>query len=163
MIYCNLGNYNQLKGNITKAEILFSRAEQISKQIKASHILWESYFGLGQCYEILNKYENAIDYYEKSISEIDSVRSRIVLDTYKAGFVRDKLQVYEYLINLLYKEGVKSSLKNMEERIFNIVEKAKARAFLEVLGESQLTIYENVSTELRREEKKTLDKISSIG
>jgi len=162
MIYCNLGNYYQLMGNIEKAEILYAKAEKISKKIKAAHILWEAYFGLGQCYEALNKYECAIDYYEKSIEEIDSVRSRIVLDTFKAGFVRDKLQVYEYLITLLCKEGKKSSLKNMEERIFSIVEKAKARAFLEVLGESQLTIYENVSTELKIEEKKTLDKISSI-
>jgi CHAT domain-containing protein/Tfp pilus assembly protein PilF len=162
IIDCNLGNYNLLKRNIKKAESFFNKAEEISKTIKATHILWEAYFGLGQCREALNKYDSAIDYYEKSIKEIDSVRSQIVLDTFKAGFARDKLQVYEYLINLLYRGGKYSSLKNINERIFNIVEKAKARAFLEVLGESQLAINEKVSTESKKEEKKTLDKISSI-
>ena len=83
MIYCNLGNYNQLTGNIEKAEIFYSKAGEISKNIKAAHILWEAYFGLGQCYEAQKKYECAIDFYEKSIEEIDSVRSRIVLDTHK--------------------------------------------------------------------------------
>jgi CHAT domain-containing protein/Tfp pilus assembly protein PilF len=162
MIYCNLGNYNQLTGNIERAETLYTKAEEISKSIEAAHILWEAYFGLGQCNEIQNKNGTAIDYYEKSIEEIDSVRSRIALDTFKAGFVRDKLQVYECLIDLLYREGKKNSERNIDERFFDIMEKAKARAFLDVLGESQFTIYENLNNELKIEERKTLNKISSI-
>jgi len=162
IINCNLGNYYLIKKNIEKSEHYFGKAEEIGKNIKASHILWEAYFGLGQCYEELNENDNAIDYYEKSINEIDSVRSRIVLDIFKAGFTRDKLNVYESLINLLYRLGRYSSLKNTDERIFNIVEKAKARAFLEALNESKFAINENISEELKKEEKRTLNRISSI-
>lgn len=160
MIYCNLGNYYQIKNNIEKAETLFRKAEEISKSIKAAHILWEAYFGLGKCYEKINDFQKAVENYEKSINEIDNIRSRIVIDTFKAGFVRDKLHVYESLINLLF-ESEEESL-DMKERVFNIIERAKARAFLESVGESQINIEEKLSFDLRKREIEITSKISSI-
>ena len=98
--------------------------------------------------------------YEKSINEIDNIRSRIVIDTFKAGFVRDKLHVYESLINILLKSGKKSL--DIKERVFNIIERAKARAFLESIGESQFNIRKKLTSDLRKREIEITDKISSI-
>ena len=70
-------------------------------KINAGKVLWEAYFGLGQCYEKEGDYLRALESYEKSIDVIDKIRSQINLDTFKAGYVRNKSRVYEKLIDLL--------------------------------------------------------------
>jgi len=153
-IYCNLGACYLRIGYVKKAKYYFHEAKELSQEIKSKNIFFEAYFGLGQCYENLGEFEKAIEFYQKSIIEIDRVRSRIDLDTFKAGFVRDKLSVYESLINLLFKQGNDSSSFDKNKKIFSIVEKAKARAFLEVLGKSTAEIQEELSTGLKREKQK---------
>jgi CHAT domain-containing protein/Tfp pilus assembly protein PilF len=159
-VYCNLGSYYQKKKNVLKAQSFFVKAKSISKDINAAHILWEAYFGLGQCYEKTNDYQKAVENYESSINEIDNIRSRIVIDTFKAGFVRDKLHVYESLLDLLVR--IDENSEDIKKRVFQIIERAKARAFLESVGESQFKIKEKLSLELRQSEIEIAEKISSI-
>ncbi|MDH4219239.1 MAG: CHAT domain-containing protein [Candidatus Aminicenantes bacterium] len=154
MILNNMGTVYLYKKNHKKALSYYLKSINIAVRIKGSHILWEAYFGLGKCYENIGQIDEAVDYYQKSIQEIDNVRSFILTDTFKVGFVRDKIHVYESLINLLFKQGNDSSSFDKNKKIFNIVEKAKARAFLEVLEKSTAEIQEELSTELRREKQK---------
>lgn len=154
MILNNMGTVYLYKKNHKKALSCYLKSINIAVKIKNSHILWEAYFGLGKCYEEIGQIHEAVDYYQKSIQEIDNVRSFILTDTFKAGFVRDKLHVYESLINLLFKQGKNSSSFNKNEKIFSIVEEAKARAFLEVLGKSTAEIQDELSAGLKREKQK---------
>ncbi len=160
MISCNMGVAYLGKAEYRRATKQYTKAIIIAKKTKAAHILWEAYFGLAKCYEKTNDFQKAVENYENSIIEIDNIRSRIVIDSFKAGFVRDKLYVYESLINLLFKSNKKPS--DNKERIFNIIEKAKARAFLESVGESQFNIREKLSSDLRQREIEITDEITTI-
>ena len=160
MILCNLGVAYFNKGYYQRAAKQYNRAIIIAKKIKAPNILWEAYFGLGQCYEKTNDFQKAVCNYENSINEIDNIRSRIVIDTFKAGFARGKLHVYESLIGLMFRSDEQSL--DVKKKVFNIIERAKARAFLDSIGESQFNIKKKLSYDLRKREFEIADKIASI-
>jgi len=153
MVNCNLGTCNLRKGNFEEGKLFFTKAKELGQKIKSIDILFEANFGLGQCYEGRREFDKAIEFYKKSISEIDNIRRRIDLDYFKVGSVRDKLSVYEHLIGLLYEQEMHKLKNKSYKMVFNIVEKAKARAFLEVLGETWFDSQEKISTELTGEKK----------
>jgi len=158
----NIGNSYLYLGNTQKASGYFKRSVELSLKTNNAKILWEAYYGMGQCYERNEKYIPALDCYKKSIDIIDRIRSQIFLDAFKAGFVRNKLKVHESLINLLYKLRRDDHSKKFEKEIYYFVEKLKARAFLEGLAESKIDIRENLSQELRDEENRISGQITSI-
>jgi CHAT domain-containing protein len=145
VVYYNLGNY-------VEATKFYKRAIDLAFKIKSEQILWEAYSGTGQCYEKKDEFTLALGCYKKAIDIIDHIRSQLSLDTYKVGFVRDKLKVYEFLIDLLYRLNLNSPSENLAREIFHTVEKAKARAFLECLQEAKIDIRANLSPALKEKE-----------
>ncbi|MFW6131167.1 MAG: CHAT domain-containing protein [Candidatus Aminicenantaceae bacterium] len=137
MIMNNMGTIFLKLGKYTLAEQYFKKGLNFLEKLKSEEIFWESYFGLGQCFENRKEYKKAVFFYNKSIAVIENVREKIFLDLYKAGFLRNKIKVYEHLINLLYKLYEKSPSFDLEKEIFYAVERAKARAFVEHMEEDK--------------------------
>ncbi len=150
--YLNLPDYQE-------AESAFAEAIMLGEKSREIMLLWEAYFGLGQCVEKQKKYDLAVESYKKSIEIIDRVKSQIVLDVEKVGYFRRKFKVYECLIDLYYKQLLEDSSKKTAMEIYNLVEKAKAASFLEILKESQTDIYKKLPEEMREREKELSDKI----
>jgi tetratricopeptide (TPR) repeat protein len=146
-------------GKTQEAKKSFLRAAELGKKLSRGEILWEAYFGLGRCYELNEEYSDAVNYYKMAISVIDRIRSQITVDTYKSSFARNKQKVYESLIRLLFRLQKSGNSKDLRE-IFRVVESAKARAFLESLGESQVNIRERLAPELKEQEKTISNQIS---
>lgn len=161
MVLNNIGIVHFKRGDYKNSLTFLERAIQTSSEFQFNQILWEAYFWLGQCYEKNNKFSKAVTCLQKSIDVIDDIRSQIYLDSYKAGFVRDKLEVYEFLLRLLYLLYKKRPSSDFGHVIFNTVERAKARAFLENLKKSRVDIRERLIPKLKREERDLTTKISS--
>jgi CHAT domain-containing protein len=125
-VLCQMGNY-------AEAERYFFRALQLAIKVGRNDVLWEAQLGLGQCSENARKDESAMVSYRKAVDIIEIMRGRIALEDYKAGFIRDKMKAYEALLNLLYDRKEKEKTADYDREIFEVVEKAKARAFLEEL------------------------------
>jgi len=155
MVFLNLQNY-------IEAEKFFKYAIYKGVEINRGDILWEAYFGLGRCYEKMNIFSKALDCYKKSIYEIENIRSQIYFDTFKIEYLKNKLEVYECLIYLLVKLYKNDSLSKYKEEIFYIVEKAKARALLEVFSESKVDIFKRFDPRLKKQEQDLSERISSI-
>jgi CHAT domain-containing protein/Tfp pilus assembly protein PilF len=162
MILTNVGVVHYNLGNYEESKKYYKEAIDFANKKKALNVLWEAYFELGHCYEKMGNFSQAVTCYKKSIDTIDHIRSRIFLDTYKAGFVMDKLKVYEYLIDLLYRLNRNDLSKRYDKELFHIVERAKARAFLESLGESIINVKESLSPELKERESEISERISLI-
>jgi len=162
MILTNMGNVHLDQDNFEEAIKSYHKGIELANNISGRQILWEAYFGLGQCYEKGNKFSKAVMCYKRAIGIIDHIRSQIFLDTYKAGFVGDKLKVYEFLINLLYRLNRDDPSNSYDKEIFHTVERAKARAFLESLGESKVDIGDMLSPELKKMENEISRRISFI-
>jgi len=162
MLLNNIGIVHYNLGKYEEAIKSYQEAIELANKINGRQILWEAYFGLGQCYEKENRLSQAVKSYKRAIGVIDHIRSQIFLDTYKASFVRDKLKVYEFLISLLYRMNRDNPSKSYTKEIFHIVERAKARAFLESLGESKVDIGERLNPELKKGENELSSRISLI-
>ncbi len=162
MILTNTGIVHFDQGNYEEAIKSYFKAIELANKISGRQIVWEAYFGLGKCHEKRNKFTQAVMCYKRAIDNIDQIRSQIFLDTHKAGFVRDKLQVYELLISLLYRLNIDDPSGGHAKEIFHVVERAKARAFLESLGESKVNIRESLNSELKNRENEISRRISFI-
>lgn len=162
MLLNNTGIVHYNQGNYEMSIKYYQKAIDLALRIEGGKILWEAYFELGRCYEKKNEFSLALTYYKKAIDIIDEIRSNIFFDTDKAGFVRDKLKVYESLLNLLYHLHQKNPNGGFNKEIFYQVEKAKARAFLESLGERKIDIREWLTPEFKEREREVSRQISQI-
>ena len=160
MILNNIASVNFGMNMYSEAEKLYKQAIEMGLTLGLDYILWEAYYGLGLCYEYQLKTVQAKESYLTSLKYIDRIRSHIPIESFKAGFTRDKIKVSESLINLLYISGANSDPEFINHEIFHIVEKAKARAFLESLGESRLDLVRQLSPESDREERRITSEIS---
>ncbi|MHB8093583.1 MAG: CHAT domain-containing protein [Candidatus Aminicenantales bacterium] len=160
-LYNNMGEAYLLLNNTRDASTYFQKAISLGVDNKFGRILWEAYFGIGQCAEKENNGQAAISYYNKSIELIDKIRSRIFIDTFKAGFARDKLKVYERILNLLFKAYEENPSASRIEELFSVVEKAKARAFLETLGDARIDLRQDLSPGLKKREEDVSREISA--
>jgi len=162
MILDNIGIAHFYQGDYEEATKSFQKAIELADRISNRRILWEAYFWLGRCREMRNNFSLAVICYKRAIDIIDHIRSQILLDVYKVGFAKDKLIVYEFLINLLYRLKIEDPSNSYDKEIFHIVERAKARAFLESLGESKVEIREKLNYELKKRENEISNRISLI-
>lgn len=161
-IYNNIGNIYFKQGRFLEAKRVFSKSVSIPAIKLFEDARWEALFGLGRCLEMSGDSFAALDYYHKSLDVIDSIRSRILLESFKTGFSRNKLGVFESLLSLLFKlQSDERSGKRLEE-MFMVIEKAKARAFLECLGEVRIDPRDELTAGLRERERAVSKEISDL-
>ncbi|MFQ6082908.1 MAG: tetratricopeptide repeat protein [Candidatus Aminicenantia bacterium] len=153
LVYTQLNDYS-------RAIEYCQQALKISQETGQSHILWEAYFDLAQAYEKQGEYDLAFKHYEKAIKVVESLRNRIQLADYKSGFLRDKIEVYHAVINLLAKLNQNRPSEEYDKLAFNYAERGKARAFLDALAESKLEIEKGVDPKLLAREKEIMQEIS---
>lgn len=138
VVELNLGNLGLEKQEYQLAKDHLERCVIEATKIDSFDTLWQSYFGLGQCYEDQGDLLTALSYFERSIETIEKIRSRIALDIFKIGFVRNKLFVYQHALDILYSLYSAHPSPALMDRMLVTVEKAKARAFLESLIEARV-------------------------
>ena len=167
-VHANMGFAFIEKCRSKEAEVHFRKALEIVIKTGRDELLWEIYFGLGQCLERREQNNEALASYKKAIESIDLIRSRLALDNFKAGFLRDKIKAYEALLNLLSMLKRREDTIKYDPEIFEFIEKAKARAFLEELGRTdRLTpspakhVYKNEEEALSKRISRTLSALIS--
>ena len=150
-IDCNLGQAYLALNQADVAMLFYRETIRIALHAPYANLLWEAYFGIGRCYEAKRDFLGALRCYLQSIEIVDQIRSKILLETYKIGFSRNKLKVNEFLIHLIWEHGDALPYVNRESDIFNQIEKIKARAFLECLAESSIDILESMDDASKKE------------
>jgi len=140
----------------------FDKALKIGNEISAPRIVWNAEWGLALSYEKKEDSMQAIKHYHNSITTIESVRRKLETEEQKVGFLREKIKIYEGLINLLFKMKEKDSTKGYIQESFHVAEKAKSRAFLELLAEAKVELAAGLSQELESEEKNLQKQLTDI-
>ena len=116
----------------------------------------ELYTDLGRGYERLGKNIKAIRYYEEALSLIEIQRSTISTESQRISFFAMKENLYKDIIRLLIAEG-------QNEKAFEYVERAKARAFLDILaGKTTLVLKTPEDTAFFSAEMARKEEISSL-
>jgi CHAT domain-containing protein len=157
----NLGISFLNTGSIDEAKACFQAALEKGKSIGKDKALWDTLFYLGRCYEETGAGEQALESYGASMDAIEHIESQIISDYYKVGFMKDKLRVYEAVIDHLWGQGKGVESPGQVEEIFHTMERAKARAFLEALGEDKGDFRSRLHPSLEKEEREISDRISA--
>lgn len=143
-IFNNIGNTYYRLGQIEKAISFYAKSINLSAGTEYLTIHWEAFYGLGQCYEAKKDLSMALYYYNMSIGAIEGIRGRLSSDMFKISFARNKLIVYQHALDILYSLYSAHPSETLLGEIFLMVEKAKARAFVESLIEVKGEVEDNV-------------------
>ena len=104
----------------------FLEGEEIVNNAADPDLIWRFAFGRGQSLETLNRNEEALAAYQKALQTIESVRSALREERFRAGYIEDKYQVYVALVQLLIKLG-------RPDEAFLASERLRARSYLDLL------------------------------
>lgn len=97
--------------------------------------MWDSrslaLYELAQAYENTGQREKAIKAYGETLDYIEGIRAKLTTESHKIGFMTAQREIYDKIIKFLIQEG-----RIVEA--FEYAERAKARAFLDLLAEKEL-------------------------
>lgn len=144
--YYNIARIYQQLNNDSAAFENYHRALAIAQAIGNPGDVWQPQHQIGRQLEKNGRQNEALTYYTQAINTIESIRSRLQLESFKSSFMEDKIVVYESIIKLLVQKG-------RYHDAFAYSEKAKARALLDALNQSTRDITRGISADLRQRQK----------
>ncbi len=125
--YLNYGNTQAFRGDKDSAVALFSQAREMYHEqgwlVQEAKCLGNIGFLLRE----LGRDAEAVKALKQAVEIVEELRGNLSSIDVRTSFVSDKYYLYENLIGLLVKEG-------SIEQAFVTVEQAKARSFLDMLG-----------------------------
>lgn len=163
-ILLNMGTVYTEQESYDQAVEVFEKAIELANQINEKSTLWEAHAKAGLAFKEMNNYSPALDHFNKSIDLIEDIRSKIYLEELKASYFGsdERIDSYYNLVDLLYNMAQEFPDQNYLKDAFEIMEKAKARAFLDRLELSRVEFGRDVNPVLLDKEDELMEKISNI-
>jgi CHAT domain-containing protein/tetratricopeptide (TPR) repeat protein len=115
-------------------------------------LMWPALLGLGDLEEKHQGYEQAIGFYRRALECIERIRGNLASEQFKITFADRKRYVYEAVIHLLTMLHGRNPSAGYDRQAFRLAEGAKARAFLDLLGESLADVRAGADSVLRASE-----------
>lgn len=128
-----LGRIEFAQGKTDSARSHLLQVTQKAGQLFMPDIEWRAYKTLAEINQKGNDNQSAIQNYKNAVRVIEGMRSHIKVEEYASGFIDDKLRVYDALVSLLVTES-------RAKEALDIVERAKSRSFLDLLGNRGLSL-----------------------
>lgn len=148
----NRGAVNLHRGMLRVAMADYETGLAIGRQVEEPQIIWEAYGGIGDVLAARGEAQNALASYKRAIETIEQVRETLGGEEFKSGYLKNKIHLYEKTIRLQIKLHGQIPEQGFDREAFHYAERAKARAFLDILTEANADIHEGVSGELREKE-----------
>ncbi len=114
-------------GRVADAKRGYDVLLKIPQMKDSGELYWIILFDRGRIAEKEGDVNSAVTFYRQAVDVIEQARASIHTDANKIGFVGDKQAVYHHMIAALCKNG-------QYEKAFEYVERAKARALVDVLA-----------------------------
>lgn len=164
MILNNIGIVYSSLGQYAVSTDYFQRAIDRGLQIGGGNILWEAYLEIANVYRKRGETGNAILNYKNSISIIEDIRSQIKLEELRASYLgTDKrLEAYHNLIDLLAERSRASNDAQALAETFEFLERGRARAFLDSLEVSKISVSRGVDPQLLNRERELMSDVSTL-
>jgi len=126
-LYQGLGSLYLEQKEFPRALENLQKALEIAERLQHAPVIQQASSQIANLFLQTDKPSEAIAYYRKAIESIESTRSLLESEEFRSSFFEDKRQIYAGMI-LAYLQT-----KNPAEA-FNYNERARSRAFLDILG-----------------------------
>lgn len=142
----------------------FQKAVDLGLKADSGRILWEAFLDLANAEKKLGRTGEALANYRNSIAVIENVRSSLGLEEFKASYLgtNKRIEAYYGLIDLLVGLHKSAPASGRDTEAFAILEKAKARAFLDSLEVAQVAVSRTIDTRLTNEENRINGEIAAL-
>lgn len=140
--HLRIGHIQLEENNLTEARKNLSLATNLTEQDETK---WQILYQKGRLYEAEVKTDSAINAYEEAIRIIEEIRGKFTIDEFKSIYTDDKINVYDRLINLLLNLNLKTDA-------FACAQRARSRAFLDLIGNKKIDAKASADPELVEEE-----------
>ena len=144
----NIAEVDMLRGALAEAQAEYEDVLAIWRETGGDLEMAEALVNMGSVQERRGLTEEAIAGYRQAIAAVESLRSRLKAEESRAGFLATRLAPYERLAALY------CALPGHEAEAFEVVERAKARAFIELLAERPVRPPREVPASLLEREQK---------
>jgi CHAT domain-containing protein/Tfp pilus assembly protein PilF len=124
-----------------KANASYHQALSLGRHLGYARITREALKGLGATAEARGHFQEALGFYGQAIGVIEAERDQLLLEQEKTGFLEDKLDVYERVVNVLLDLHDRERDPKYLAQAFHYSERAKAQGFLQSLPQGQLLKY----------------------
>jgi CHAT domain-containing protein len=141
-LYRGLGRAYLGKQDFVRAQENLNQALEIADRVQDASVIQQASSELGNLLRQTQKPAEAIPYYKKAIDSIESTRSLLQSEEFRSSFFENKRETYSGMI-LAYLDS-----KNTEEA-FSYSERARSRAFLDILGSKVQLAYGSLLEEER--------------
>lgn len=119
--------------DLVRAEQSYREALSLALAAEVPSIIWDARFGLGRVAERKGRLDEAFQFYRQAIAGVEEARERLTVEASRAGFLEDKIELYEAMVSLLVETG-------RTREAFEYAERARARAFLDLLGAGRVQV-----------------------
>ncbi|MFN2530743.1 MAG: CHAT domain-containing protein [Pyrinomonadaceae bacterium] len=140
-----LAEVQRQQNRLQEALSSFTDGSDIARDIANPELSWRFDYGRGQTLQSQRRNNEALTAFENAVRTIESVRSELREERFRAGYIDDKYDVYVALVQLLLKLG-------RPEEAFVAAEKLRARSYLDLLSRGQPPIL----NEAQRQKEETL-------
>ncbi len=125
----DLGRYDQALKTLQESL-------KIGQEVGHPENLWRAQRALGAVEVKLARYDQAIDHYQQALDTIEGLRAGLDSKETKSTYMKNKLFVYDELIELLRSLHGKDPGKGYDRGALEIFERKQGRLFLEEMGQS---------------------------
>jgi CHAT domain-containing protein len=117
-------------GDFAGARLECQRALKRLEKVDAPVLRYRAEFLMGQCHQASGDSGGAYDSFQKARAALETLRSSLHNEELKIAFMKNRLEVYECLVELCLDERVRP---NSAEESFGYMELAKSRSLAELL------------------------------
>ncbi len=157
IVYSGLGEY-------TLSTEYYQKAIDLAASFQGKEILWEIYLDLANSQRRQNRRAEAEENYKASIAIIEDLRASIGTEDLKATYFGSdtRRDAYFNLVDLYAGQIRTNPSPEGDARLFEYLEKAKARAFLDSLEVSNIEIAGPVDAERANRERSIVREITRL-
>jgi tetratricopeptide (TPR) repeat protein len=148
LVYCELGKY-------ATGIDYYEQAMVIAQEIGDRESEGRTLGNLGLAYREMGQYQQALMYYGQSIAVRETLRGEIKVEEWKSSFTAEQMYVYDHIIPLLIQ-------MERPDEAFHYVQRAKARTFLDQLGNVRVNSLATDNPRLVEEEETLRGEIQAL-
>ena len=119
-----LGENSRLTGHAADALEMFGRAEATLLDTADPDLMWQIEFSRGRALRSLGDVEAAAAALTRSVELIEEVRTRLLEERYRSGYLQDKQQVYIELVRMMLE-------LDRADAAFEMAERLRARSYFQ--------------------------------
>ncbi len=140
----------------------YKEAFQFAQERNSPLHAWTASAGLAAAYRQLKQPEQAREHYLQAIKIMEDVRARLTIEEERAGFFNDKIKIYKDLVAVLIELHGKDATKGYEREAFDYAERARGRAFLDLLAEGKVNVEQTLAADLLEQRQQIDTSISRL-